>query len=358
MITAATAQSEKYTAEINATKDSFFTGGELGEMLNQNTMQSQYLEKVKNLRIPQFYIKGEPDLFGSTYEFLETENLSEGFSLSGQDAQISFELVTGEMYQVDIQEQGEAVPKHKRISKPDITYIRKYLESLPPENRLRQCTSLIAAQINKNNRYATSDIENYVRRVVNGMTENELATMETAIPVYARKIQKKIETLENTYRNKQFKKWLDSGKIVCRDSYALKPIITPSSTIDSIPHSLYEAEKDDMNDFERKVIDIIVGTDNIRWWHRIIERKDFYINGYLNHYPDFMVMMKSGKFILVEAKGDYLDGDDSKSKLELGRKWQEQAGRIYRYFMVFNNKELDMDGAYTLDRFADIIKEI
>ena len=71
MITAATAQSEKYTAEINATKDSFFTGGELGEMLNQNTMQSQYLEEVKNLRIPQFYIKGEPDLFGSTYEFLE-----------------------------------------------------------------------------------------------------------------------------------------------------------------------------------------------------------------------------------------------------------------------------------------------
>ncbi len=50
MITAATAQSEKYTAEINATKDSFFTGGELGEMLNQNTMQSQYLEEVKKFK--------------------------------------------------------------------------------------------------------------------------------------------------------------------------------------------------------------------------------------------------------------------------------------------------------------------
>ncbi|MFR8222395.1 MAG: hypothetical protein ACLU9T_15895 [Blautia faecis] len=109
---------------------------------------------------------------------------------------------------------------------------------------------------------------------------------------------------------------------------------------------------------ERKVIDIIVGTDNIRWWHRIIERKDFYINGYLNHYPDFMVMMKSGKFILVEAKGDYLDGDDSKSKLRTRQKMAGTGGRIYRYFMVFNNKELDMDGAYTLDRFADIIKEI
>ena len=217
---------------------------------------------------------------------------------------------------------------------------------------------MIASQINKNNRYATSDIENYVRRVVDGMTEDELATMETSIPVYAKKIQDKIERLEKVYRSKLFKKWIDSGKIVCRDSYVLKDVITPFDTIDSIPCSLYEAEKDDMNRFERKVIDIIVGTDNIRWWHRIIDRRDFRINGYINHYPDFMVMTKSGKFILVETKGDHLDGDDSKDKLDVGRKWQEQAGRLYRYFMVFENKELGMDGAYTLDEFAEIMKDI
>ncbi len=69
-------------------------------------------------------------------------------------------------------------------------------------------------------------------------------------------------------------------------------------------------------------------------------------------------MTKSGKLILVETKGDYLDGDDSKAKLDLGRKWQEQAGRLYRYFMVFENKELGMDRAYTLDKFADMMKEI
>lgn len=164
--------------------------------------------------------------------------------------------------------------------------------------------------------------------------------------------------MEEVYRRKLFKKWLDSGKIVCRDSYSLNKVITSSDTIESIPYSLYEAEKNDMNKFERKVIDVIVGTDNIRWWHRIIDRKDFRINGYFNHYPDFMVMSKSGKLILVEAKGDYLDGDDSRSKLDLGRKWQELAGRLYRYFMVFENKELDMDGAYTLDKFSDIMKEL
>ena len=36
----------------------------------------------------------------------------------------------------------------------------------------------------------------------------------------------------------------------------------------------------------------------------------------------------------------------------------EQAGRLYRYFIVFENKELGMDGAYTLDKFADMMKEI
>ena len=358
MIASAAAQSREYTTEVNKNKDDGFTGGELGEMLNQSTIQAQYLKEVKDLKIPQFYIESTPDLFGNAYELLEPENLSEGFLLSGQDAQVSFELATGEMYRVDIQEQGEAVPKYKRASKSESEFIQKYLESLPQESRLNKCASMIASQINKNNRYATSDVEDYVCRVVDGMSEDELALMETSIPIYAKKIQSKIDGLEEQYRSELFRQWLDSGKIVCRDSYMLNEVITPSDTIDSIPSSLYEAEKDDMNTFERKVIDVIVGTDNIRWWHRIIERKDFRINGWFNHYPDFMVMTKSGKLILVEAKGDYLDGDDSKTKLDLGRKWQEQAGRLYRYFMVFENKELGMDGAYTLDKFADIMKEI
>lgn len=358
MIEAATVQSEKYNSEIDNASDDGYVGGELGDMLTQNAIQKQYQDEVKNLRIPQFFVKSSPDLFGSEYEMLEPENLSEGFSLTGQDAQISFELATGEMYSVDIQAEGEAVPKYKRASKTESEYIQKYLESLPPESRINQCTGMIADQINKNNRYSTIEVEDYVRRIVANMTDDALATMETAIPVYAQKIQKKIESLEETYRSKLFKKWLDSGKIVCREAYAFESVITPAETIDSIPNSLYEAEKDDMNNFERQVIDLVVGTDNIRWWHRIIDRKGFRLNGYFNHYPDFIVKTKSGKIILIEAKGDYLDGDDSKSKLNLGRKWQEQAGPLYRYFMVFKDKDLGLDGAYTLDNFAEVMKEL
>ena len=69
-------------------------------------------------------------------------------------------------------------------------------------------------------------------------------------------------------------------------------------------------------------------------------------------------MIKSGKFTLVEPTGDYLNGDDSKAKLDFGRKQQEWAGRRCRYFMVFENKGLGMDGVYMLNKFADIMKEI
>lgn len=358
MIETAAAEAEAYNNDVFNTPDNGFVGGELGNMLHQNTIQAQYQEEMKTLRIPQFFIEDSPDLFGSEYELLEPENLSEGFSLYGQDAQIDFDLAVGEMYHVDIQTEGEAVPKYKLASKFETEKMQRYLATLPPEGRIRQCTKSIAGQINKNNRYKTKEVEDYVQRIVENMTNDEISLMETSYFTYAQKIQKKIDALEAIYRRKQFKKWLDSGKIVCRDSYTLAPVITPASTIDSIPYSLYEAEKDDMNTFERQVIDIVVGTENIRWWHRIIERKGFRLNGYFNHYPDFMVKTKSGKLVLIEAKGDYLDGDDSKAKLELGRKWQELAGRQYRYFMVFKDKELGMDGAYTLDKFVEMMKEI
>ena len=349
---------DSYDAEMKDNDNSGLLGGELGDMLKQNAMQPQFVEEASALRIPQFFLKWTPDLFGGEYELLEAENLSEGFSLSGQDAQISFELATGEMYRVDLQEKGEAIPKYMRASKEESEYIREWLAKMPPEEKVQKCVALICKQLNKNDRYAAQEISAYVHRVVENMTEDELASMETAIPIYARKIQDKIDGLERIYRTAQFKKWLDSGKVVCRESYALPQVITPAETIDTIPYSLYDAEKDDMNQEEQNLIDVVISLGNIKWWHRIIDRKGFRLNGSINHYPDFMIMTKAGKLVLVEFKGDDRDNSDSKMKLELGRQWQAQAGSNYRYFMVFKNKDFGIDGAYTLDQFAEIMKEL
>ena len=358
MLQDAQRQVDNYDAEMKGSGDSGFWGGELGEMLNQNAMQAQFVEEASALRIPQFFLKGTPDLFGGEYELLEAENLSEGFSLSGQDAQISFELATGEMYRIDLQEKGEAIPKYMRASKAESEYIREWLAKLPPERKVQQCVALICGHLNRNDRYAAQVISAYVHRVVENMTEDELTAMETAIPTYARKIQDKIDGLERTYRTAQFKKWLDSGKVVCRESYTLPLVITPAETIDTIPYSLYDAEKNDMNQEERNLIDLVVGLGNIKWWHRIITRTGFRLNGNMNHYPDFMVMTKAGKLVLIEFKGNDRDNSDSKAKLELGRQWQAQAGPDYRYFMVFQNTDFGIDGAYKLENFLEIMREL
>ena len=196
MVREATVQAETYTAATNEADDGFM-GGELGDMLIQNRVQPYLAEEVSALRIPQFFLRSVPDLFGDEFELLEKENLSEGFSLTGQDAQVSFELATGEMYRVDVEDHGEAVPKYKRADSELSEYIRNRMAQLPPEQKIQSCTTMLCAQINRNNRYAASEINDYVRRIVGGMTQDELAAMETAIPTYAAKISKKIEGLED-----------------------------------------------------------------------------------------------------------------------------------------------------------------
>lgn len=148
MVQEAAQQAADYNAAINEPGDGFM-GGELGEMLTQNKIQAHFAEEAAALRVPQFFLRSVPDLFGGEFELLEPENLSEGFSLAGQDAQVHFQLATGEMYRVDVEENGEAVPKYKRASSELSEYIRSRLAQLPPEQKIQSCTNMLCAQINR-----------------------------------------------------------------------------------------------------------------------------------------------------------------------------------------------------------------
>jgi hypothetical protein len=101
------------------------------------------------------------------------------------------------------------------------------------------------------------------------------------------------------------------------------------------------------------VINEIGNMTNIAFWTRNIERKSFRINGFVNHYPDFIIQTKSGKTILLETKGDHLDAEQ---KIRLGGLWASKAGNNYRYLMVYEKRTVD--GAYKLEDFLNIIKGI
>jgi len=132
---------------------------------------------------------------------------------------------------------------------------------------------------------------------------------------------------------------------------------SPLKSNSAIAKSLYEAE-DDMNGLEYEVITAVASIENVKWWHRIIERKGFCLNGFINHYPDFLVMTQKGTVVLIETKGDDRDNTDSAQKLSLGRAWQHQLGQKYKYFMVFKDRNFKLDGANRLDEFMEMLKKL
>lgn len=354
MLSQAEQQNQQYEEEAEQNEASSLIGGELGAMMKQYPMQPQYAEQAKQLRLPQFFVQSTPDLFGGDTVLLEKDALLEGFTLSGQDASVNFSLSAGEVYTVDIQSEGDAVPKYKRVSQAESDYLRQVFARMAPEEKIESCTKKICYEINRNKSFATSEVEAYVRRVIANMSEDELAIIETSFVTYARKIKEKIEALQNTYRENLFYKWLEVGKIVCQEYYSFPDVITPSDATDSAPLSLYEAECDDMNKFEAELRDVLASTESVEWWHRIISRKGFRLNAFGNHYPDFIVKMKSGRILLVESKGDDRDNGDSKTKLKLGKAWASNAGNAYRYFMVFDKNPIE--GAFTIADFAEMLK--
>lgn len=43
---------------------------------------------------------------------------------------------------------------------------------------------------------------------------------------------------------------------------------------------------------------------------------------------------------------------------EQSDKWQEKAGEPFRYYMVFREKAPEIDGAYTFDRFLEMLGKL
>jgi type III restriction enzyme len=174
---------------------------------------------------------------------------------------------------------------------------------------------------------------------------------------YVRKIKQKITTLANAHALKTFSDMLDVDRITIQPSFALRESITPSANASAVPKSLYVQESA-MGYFEARVINDVANLDSVRWWHRNLSRgKGFRINGFLNHYPDFIVKTKAGRIIALETKGDDRDNTDSELKLKLGKLWEAKAGRLpghnFRYMMVFENNPID--GA---ERLADALNKI
>ncbi len=169
------------------------------------------------------------------------------------------------------------------------------------------------------------------------------------------RIKLKIQQLADLHAEAQFKMGLDSNLITTRPHWKLSQTIHPLETTAGIPKSLYP-EEETPNGFELKVINEVANTDNVLFWHRNIERKEFVLNGWLNHYPDFIIVTKRGTLILLETKGDDRDNSDSEQKLRLGKYWESKCGTQFKYFMVFDQNPIP--GAHRMEEFLEVLRHL
>ena len=357
-------QSDEYDNQIETANKEGLSGvaPELTEHMNNFKMNSGYVDFISTIKIPQFFHKIDGGLFDDDNESLITkDDLTNGFKLA--NIALPNDLISSldNVYKIDVITNDDgSYAKQYALGKNDSEEFKKYLQLIPEASRINACKNQIIAELNKKfNCVGYNDLVKYVGRIFDDMKEDELIEVQSNIMSVGYKIKSHIEKAIDDYRLVHFKELLETESIYLKENYEFPKIIHPNSNMSFYPQSLYNEEDDNLTDVETAFISKVASLDNVLCWHRIIERKGFCINGFINHYPDFIVFTKKGKIILVETKGEHLVNDDSKKKLELGKIWENKAGSSkYRYYMAFMKNPMNAEGSYQVDKLVEIIRSL
>lgn len=353
-------QGENFNLEVE--NSTVTVPNELEGKMNIAKINAEFMESVKNIRIPQFFETITGELFENVVLF-EKENLLDKFQLNTCDTQISFSDLDPELYSIDVENEKNA--KFTPLSKEKSEQLLQLFSNYSLERKKESIVESLFNYSGRNAFYPIGDFEIkvYFKRIVEQMS---LADMENCLikpATYFDKIKKKIKQLQENFAQQEFSKRITQDNFQIKSEYQLPKEIYPKGFADSLSHSLYEREAE-MNDSEFKAISRLISLENIIWWHRIDEkRKDysFRINGFINHYPDFLILTKKNTLILLEIKGEHLANPESKKKIILGKQWESAANQVglpynFRYFMTFLKEP--MEGATSLDDLVETISKL
>lgn len=347
-------------AEEAAQMGEGYVPSDLEDAVDTSFVNPEFADEIETLRLPQFVIQ-EPGsaLFPTAHEGyneLKHEALAGDFDLATKDIDIDLSTADEQMYKIDVRKDSE-VPKAFRMSSTDQKFMREHFSKLSIEGQKRNTAEAIYQRIKPINSITDSDLRAYIVRMVEAFGTEQLLTYQEHPHAVASKVKQKIDGLLEAHKVKRFYEDIETRRVDVQPLYAFPKAIQPVHASSLIGGSLYEAE-DKMNGFELELAGRFSGMDNVRWWHRVIERKGFCLNGPFNHYPDFVVMTTSGTIVVVETKGEHLKNDDSNRKIRLGRAWANMSGNGYRYYMVFEDGVTPPDGAVTLSELVRILEKL
>lgn len=359
MIAAAEKESESFEAALQQAEESGSGSTiplEIQDKMTYYHINAEFEKEAKELVIPQFFVKVPDSIFAEGHTvMLQKEHLAEGFTLKGKGYDIDFDRADDEIAKVDISDREGSTPKVFKMSESDQRYFKEQFSRFSSEQQIRICKDIIHRALNKMDMVDDGELRSYIDRIVEDMDKETLAALEQAPQGFAARIKKYVEKLLEEHYLKTFRNWIEIERIVAEPNYRLPDSIAPLRSTSTFGKSLYQAEEE-VNGFEYDMVMALTSMPNVRWWHRNISRQGFCINGFVKHYPDFIVATQSGKILLIETKGDHLENTETKYKLELGRAWQNMAGSKFRYYMVFQSKDLNLTGAVQFDKFCELVR--
>ena len=340
-------ENESYNQQVAQQTDNNDIPNDIKGMITTYPIKDIFADKAKELALPQFVKKINANLiFDDEYVPLDKAMLAEGFDLDKCDRNIDFTRTESEAVRVDLEKSSgdEYAVTRRNLTANQLSFIKQHFATLSPESKQRQLADMLAKGL-RFDEISEPQVARYIKRAIAGVDSEQLEDLYTNDWQTRNTIRQKIESLLSAYQEKKFKEWLDTGQIKCQATYRLPERITVKTKSIGLAKGLY-TEEENINGFEYDVINAVANLDNVLFWHRNPSRTGFCINGYINHYPDFIVLLNSNITVLLETKGDDRDNSDSRTKVELGRTWAHKAGEQYRYFMVFEKQQ--MDGAVTI----------
>lgn len=351
-------QNEEFDQLIKENDNLFSIPTELEPIVNSYKMKELFVEQASQIMIPQFFVHTDGgEIFPSESQLLTKEELLQGFQLSKADIDISWSQTSSDLYKIDLDEsRSDYTPSFVKLDGKVKDLLMEYImDPSRKDSRVKNMSKRIVDLIGKMDPIPEQEIKKYVQRILEEFNDERFNDLIENEYSYCNKIKEHIKRLTEKYAENKFRTSLDNDTITMTSGYTFPKSIQPGKTSKDFIKSLYEKEAE-MNGFEEKVIDKISAMSNILFWTRNMERKQFYINGFINHYPDFIIQTKSGKTIILETKGDDRDNSDSEAKIRLGKAWENKAGKGYKYFMVFDKKQVP--DAYTLDEFIHMFKDM
>ena len=327
---------------------------EVKREMREYAVVERFWERMKAERLPQLAYSYKAQYFNELRDqsdLLSPECLSTGLDLSTADLHVNFAQRETNARSIDLERIGEGRSRvvNRQVNSLVLQRMREYFYHFSGEARLREMKKSVVYELD----FSCIDdrqLNEYVGRVLNSLSEDAREMLLDDWIGTKRAFREKVLQLLEAHRQQQFEAWETTGRIFSVENYALPPAIMLRQPVAGLQKALYEMEGD-MNALERSVIERVAELGSVECWHRNGERgKGFAINGFINHYPDFLLWLTSGDVVVLETKGDDRDNADSRRKIYLGKKWAEvssrQAKRRYHYMMVFDTSRLD--GAFTV----------